>query len=90
MGSIPIIIPILRELGPRSNKDVPASPCGRAKNLTSECQNVKILEKFARCAPQKVKPHGKCRDSAAENAKSKDPTKMTHSIPDFTSCNAKY
>ena len=29
MGSIPIIIPILRELGPRSNKDARASPCGR-------------------------------------------------------------
>ena len=90
MGSIPINIPILRELGPSSDRDTPASPCGLAKFLNSECQKVKILEKNRALRALEAQPHRKCQDSAANNAKSEGPAKMTHSIADFTSCNANY
>ena len=51
------------------------------------CQNVKILEKIARCARLEDTGPDQYRDSAVDNGKSEDSAKMTHSIHDFVSRN---
>ena len=61
----------------------PVGPCGPAKILDFRCQNIKILEKIARCACQNHTKSDQYQDSALSNAKSEDPAKMTYSIPDF-------
>ena len=62
-----------------------AGPCGPAKILDFRYQNIRILEKIARCARQDHTKTDECHDSAIGNTKSEDPAKMTYSIPDFVS-----
>ena len=69
----------LREMPPQSRKF-----------WDFECQNAKILTKIARCARQEDTRPVQYQGSASDNEKSEDPAKMTYSIPDFTSRNAKY
>ena len=63
-------------------------PCGPAKFWDFRCQKVKIFEKIARCARKEYTKRDRYQESALDNAKSEDPAKMTHSIPDFASRNA--
>ena len=50
-------------------------------------QNVTFLETIARCARQGVVSDDQSQDFDLWQSKSKDPAKMTYSIPDFMSRN---
>ena len=84
MGSIPRILPILRELGPFSeHRPLQASDFSRvsgAKNAN--------LEKSRAARAKTTTMTNQLRDLAAGNSKTEDPAKMTDSIPDFVSRNA--
>ena len=52
------------------------------------CQDVKMLEKSRAARARKTPKSDQHQNLVLDNAKSEDPAKMTHSIPDFASRNA--